>query len=354
MKNIFLILIPILILNSCNSEFKEKSQAKNEVNKKGLRDGRWVDFFDEDNNKIIDTMNYTSYLLSEYKEGKPINDFKKYFKNGLIKEEGTFLSDSTSFGINEIPNNFINKYIIYSQDGKISESKSFNELGYILEHQYNFKEDTLRLIYKYFPSKNGKFESITFKDKETKVVFQYNNVSWFEDENKFPNDFHDNVCKNYKKVLSKTENLNEIQKISYKILSNIFYDKQTTFYSSSMTSLNKITGKEEITDMKEMNIKSYKAWKNNKSTVGSNGPSGGEIKSCRYCGRSFYKNQGYVVGLGIGCAKNFSSAINEIAIAANAGYSKSSLSQLLAAYNMGQYYCSRKCVYESGINMCAE
>lgn len=353
MKNILLVLIPILILYSCSSEFKDKSQAKNEVNKKGLRDGRWVDFFDEDNNKIIDTTNYTSYLLSEYKEGKPINAFKIFFKNGLIKEEGTFLSDSLTFGINSLPNKFINKYIDYSQDGKILEIKSFNELGNIIEAQYNFKQDTLRLVYKYSLAKQNKFEAITINEKESKTVFQYADVSWFDDENNFPNEFHDNVIKNYKKVFSKTDNLNEIQKTYYKILTNIFYDKQTTFYSSSMTSLNKISGKEEVTDMKELNIKSYKAWKSNKTAVASNG-SGGEVKSCRYCGRSFYKNQGYVVGLGISCAKNYSSAINEIAIAANAGYSKSNISQLMSAYNLGQYYCSRRCVYESGTNMCAE
>ena len=60
-----------------------------------------------------------------------------------------------------MPNKFVNKYIDYSQDGKILEIKSFNELGNIIEAQYNFKQDTLRLVYKYSPAKQNKFETIT-------------------------------------------------------------------------------------------------------------------------------------------------------------------------------------------------
>ena len=59
MKNL-LLLFPFLLIISCNSEFKDRSQAKNEVNKKGLRNGRWVDFFDDDTllpskNRILST-----------------------------------------------------------------------------------------------------------------------------------------------------------------------------------------------------------------------------------------------------------------------------------------------------------
>ena len=41
---IFFILFLALI--SCQGEFKEKSQATNEVNKQGFRDGRWVEYMD--------------------------------------------------------------------------------------------------------------------------------------------------------------------------------------------------------------------------------------------------------------------------------------------------------------------
>ena len=85
-----------------------------------------------------------------------------------------------------MPNKFVNKYIDYSQDGKILEIKSFNELGNIIEAQYNFKQDTLRLVYKYSPAKQNKFETITINEKESKTVFQYSDVSWFDDENNFP------------------------------------------------------------------------------------------------------------------------------------------------------------------------
>jgi hypothetical protein len=350
MKNL-LLLFTFLLIISCNSEFKDRSQAKNEVNKKGLRDGRWVDFFDDDNNKISDTTNFTSYLLSEYEEGKPINAFKKYFKNGLIKEEGRFLSDSITYGINSLPDKFLNNYINYSEDGRIQEIKLFNELGNILENQYNFKKDTLRLVYKYFPTKQNKFEKITLTsaNKDAKIIFQYSDTSWYDDENNLPNEFHDFVSNFYKKNLSENMTSEEIVKATSKILLNIYLNKQTTFYCNSMFS-----GEDKVTDVKQLNLIFYKTWKSNKSSTASNGGSGssGDVKSCSYCGRNFYKNQGYVVGPSIGCAKNYSSAMNAIAFASKAGYSKSNLRQLMADYELGQYYCSRKCVNESGTSMC--
>ena len=114
------------------------------------------------------------------------------------------------------------------------------------------------------------------------------------------------------------------------------------------------SGEDKVTDVKQLNLIFYKTWKSNKSSTASNGGSGssGDVKSCSYCGRNFYKNQGYVVGPSIGCAKNYSSAMNAIAFASKAGYSKSNLRQLMADYELGQYYCSRKCVNESGTSMC--
>ena len=69
MKYLYLITI-VLIFGSCDSEFTDRSQAKNEVNKKGFRVGKWVDYLDEYGTIVIDTNKYTSYLMSEYKEGK--------------------------------------------------------------------------------------------------------------------------------------------------------------------------------------------------------------------------------------------------------------------------------------------
>ena len=41
MKKLYYLTLLVFIV-SCKSEFKDKSQAQNEVNRKGFRDGRWV------------------------------------------------------------------------------------------------------------------------------------------------------------------------------------------------------------------------------------------------------------------------------------------------------------------------
>ena len=44
----------------------------------------------------------------------------------------------------------------------------------------------------------------------------------------------------------------------------------------------------------------------------------------------------------------FSQPINDIAIAYNAGYPVENLQYLVNSYERGEWYCTRKCVYESG------
>jgi len=80
----------------------------------------------------------------------------------------------------------------------------------------------------------------------------------------------------------------------------------------------------------------------------SGGGSYNEYVSCYYCGRGFYQQQGYSKGTGMDCAKNYKEALQEIAIAYKAGYSEDNLKYLLNSYNNGEWYCTRKCVYESG------
>lgn len=67
------ILLFVLFLVSCNSDFKNINQAKNEVNPQGYRNGNWVDFFDSSSNPLTDTTSgYSSYRLTTFENGIPV------------------------------------------------------------------------------------------------------------------------------------------------------------------------------------------------------------------------------------------------------------------------------------------
>ena len=70
--------------------------------------------------------------------------------------------------------------------------------------------------------------------------------------------------------------------------------------------------------------------------------------SCDYCGRGFYQRQGFVKGVGISCAEEYNEALITIRIALDAGYDTNSLNYLLNSYDRGEWYCTKKCIYESG------
>jgi hypothetical protein len=69
--------------------------------------------------------------------------------------------------------------------------------------------------------------------------------------------------------------------------------------------------------------------------------------SCYYCGRGFYQMDGFVKGLSLNCASSYSKRLSDIKIAYNAGYPESQLSYLFRIYQGGEWYCTRKCVYDS-------
>jgi tetratricopeptide (TPR) repeat protein len=70
--------------------------------------------------------------------------------------------------------------------------------------------------------------------------------------------------------------------------------------------------------------------------------------SCNYCGRGFYQRKGFVKGTGMDCATDYNEALISIRIAQDAGYDTNSLNYLLNSYDRGEWYCSKKCIYESG------
>ena len=356
MKNFYYLTLMIFLL-SCNSEFKDKSQARNEVNKQGFRDGRWVDYLDESGVLISDTNNNNSYLLSEYKDGNPINKFKEYYKSGVLKSEGEFLHDSIKYDKNTTPKVYINRINVYDMGGKPMQIINYSNTGIILNESFKAKDDSLNVIYQYYNQNiRENFKNIKLVDKSAEINIVFTVNSWFTDTSKYTINVQNKISKDMKGGFS---SFDKDHKLLYNKLVDLFTKKRVQLFSGN------ILMKQLISDGKVINMpvsdifsKSYNisSSRGNSETL-TNGTSNGssdDVKSCSYCGKTFYKNQGYVVGPSILCAKNYSSAMNEIAFAAKAGYSKSALRLLMADYELGEYYCSKKCVYESGTSMCPQ
>ena len=78
----------VLFIVSCNSDFNDISQAKNEVNPQGYRNGKWVDFFDSSSNPLTDTTSgYSSYRLTTFENGIPVLSKAFDSKGTLISED---------------------------------------------------------------------------------------------------------------------------------------------------------------------------------------------------------------------------------------------------------------------------
>jgi len=94
-KNLFIRIFSLAFILSCNTEFSSINQAKNEVNKKGLREGRWVDFLSVDNGVLPDTtLGYDFYFLTEFDNGKIVGDIHVYDKyHGKLQILTPFLEE---------------------------------------------------------------------------------------------------------------------------------------------------------------------------------------------------------------------------------------------------------------------
>lgn len=84
-QSIYLGFSILIIFSSCKTAFDSPTQAKNEVNKKGYREGKWVEYYDS-TGQIRDTsINYDYYILSEWEDGIPSREFRQFNKNGQLR-----------------------------------------------------------------------------------------------------------------------------------------------------------------------------------------------------------------------------------------------------------------------------
>lgn len=336
----------VLLLFSCQPAFTNKDQAKNEVNKKGFRDGRWVDFFDESENYVQDSTSYAFYVLSEYDEGRPINEFRVFNKKNILLMQGQFLADSITYDSKSLPKRYTGLLKKYA-DGFLFEIQKYDEKG-MLTNETNYVKnnkkkavDSLSFNYTYYPNsedlKTIKYVGI---DQETGLV-TLKPDSWANNDSQKIRDAF------YKIIIDKLSSVYDLTNpYNNKIMDIIF--NRTYFFR--LDQVKAYDNKGKLTNSLDFSgtIKNYyvgfsKAKKD--ELVQSNRNS----VSCYNCGRYFDRRTGFVYNP---FYQSFKEAIpasqvglNDIVSDIIAAESKS----VARAYDKQEMnFCSRRCVYESG------
>lgn len=129
-----------------------------------------------------------------------------------------------------------------------------------------------------------------------------------------------------------------------------FYYNKNINYKGNVTSFSAYNKRNALYWLKEIEDSENNSYQQNVEGSGSNSTSDSfnDHVNCDYCGRGFYQRQGYVRGVGMDCAEFYEDALTTIRIGYEAGYDESSLNYLLNSYTQGDWYCSKKCIYESG------
>jgi TPR repeat protein len=74
--------------------------------------------------------------------------------------------------------------------------------------------------------------------------------------------------------------------------------------------------------------------------------------SCDYCGRGFYQKQGFAKPFSSSfsnhCATSWNSVLTDLNLVSSTGYSKDNIQYMINSYERGEWYCTRRCVNESG------
>jgi len=196
MRNLFTSLIITLVLLGCQTPFESKTQAENKVNKNGYRIGRWVDYLNSDGQptKTLDGSKY--YVLSEYKDGKPIGYFKLFKVDNTIERKGTFVGDTNVYDKYNVPFPSHLGPITFYENGLIFRKEIPNEKGRILKQVFYSKNNDINKIdsffieYNRFPSQD--LMTVTFKnDGNDKYIVYYDESPWIEKED--TNTFHNTL-----------------------------------------------------------------------------------------------------------------------------------------------------------------
>jgi hypothetical protein len=328
MKLIYFFFTGLVLLTSCESSFTSRSQAKNEVNKQGLRDGKWVDYFDEYDNLIQDTTNYFYYTLSIYDNGTPKGSFNSYYKNGKLKTNGAFssiFSENQQLDKSNFPKKFVGVKLEYDYE-KVYMKQLFNDSGNVTNwtiylNHYN-KNDSIQIELEYSKSNAIIKETDIISQDSIIMVYTYDSLPLMNDK-KFNSFYSSSLVKNYKKQMLKIINQKTGDELNDKIV-EVYIAKmidpsdmqkliliqnyrlvdpaKTEGNLIKMSTQNGVRSyiKDGEIRQRENISKLYNKYVTSSSVRSGNagGYSNGSIVTCRTCGRNIVLPQGYGVVAG--------------------------------------------------------
>lgn len=334
--------ILFLLVVSCQSEFNSVEQAKNEVNKQGLRDGRWVDYYTSSGDWVNDlSKGYDSYSLGEFEDGRLVGTFRIYdSKSMLISENIPFEGETQRFekalNLQEL---MIKQVFFYHENGKLLKEVTKNKKGdWTTIKTYRPENGEVKMDYKNDYYDSGLIKSSsgfhTLEDK-TRINFylKFNTATYWDDNLEKEKSVQEAIESIIKKECDK-------RNIEYSVLINP-EDKRVKPYAIDFFVENSDTIQIEQIILNE--IQRFNELKRKKQASG-----GGNVR-CDYCGIVFEKLNGYVRGLGLTTVKKYSNAISDLKMVQALGYDNSALNQLRQSYNRGTWLCSRRCVQDAGL-----
>lgn len=188
MNNQSYLLLIVLCLFGCDSEFSSKEQAKNEINSEGYRQGRWIDYLDADENKTLYIDEAMYYLLSEFSNGSPTGGYRLYNLHNEILRSGSFENDAILFDKFNLPNISVKGTTIYFENGKMVRKKIVNDkmlpdrtIDYLYDNELD-RVDSFIVDWAYYPE--DKTKTITFSNAgKSRIIIRYDESQWSDHMN---------------------------------------------------------------------------------------------------------------------------------------------------------------------------
>lgn len=318
MKKIFFLLTILMLANSCQTEFNSIDQAKNEVNNKGLKNGRWVEYiiaFDQISGEVklsndtIDNKNYVGYRLIEYEDGYPKGRIRAFVKSNEIKFN-YLVSLNEPARLDKFPDE---NYI----DTLYFENKNMKEKIFYYHDSTYIERDSI--------DSSGKLlkkECLIYPKKTPPVIRQLlDEIDW-----KFAIE-HTPYNKDFSQ-LSESE-IKSMSLESYTVITYFPEGRIDTTISKNMTLevVNNLIGMKKIVSKAKARI--Y-----------------GKSKNCKCCGKRFYKRKGW--RFDDGRAKQFTKLDGESEKLTQLFWKKTGANRLFGAYGSAYRFCSMKCASQCG------
>jgi hypothetical protein len=320
LKLFFLILSVISCNNANNTKFTwNKGEAENKINTEGYRDGKWIDYYDNSNNRIADTNDtkYTKYRLMEFSLGKPINTFRMHDKQGNLIFHGK-INNKFSIAIANNKFDFENlkltgELLHYNSDGEIMDRYIYDSLSRI---SINYPTDVIPFKFDFeYHDSSDKIKKLLISDESNRLFYDidYNSSLNFKPEKKLKQKLYNLLFKEDDK--------------HYELFKDAFISKDRIFYMDKSIEYSYADNKQNQTVLTGSEIKKvYNIIKSDSKKKGRN-----NVK-CEYCGKNFDKRTGYYCHVAETDIKKWDGSVINMMNKALPNYDKSL-----------EYWCSSRC-----------